>query len=145
MGSLPQHLYDAFLAVSTDYLEQVIPTQEYIGWLAAPSEMPTNIVAGAGLVQRSVSPHPQETPGGVVLAEGRQGIVVNVFTERAWRKRGLARLLMEQVLAWAAENSLETVVLHASPDGRPLYERLGFVATNEMRYRGPLLHREAGE
>jgi hypothetical protein len=27
-------------------------------------------------------------------------------------------------------------VLHASSTGRPLYERLGFVSTNEMRYLG---------
>ena len=30
-------------------------------------------------------------------------------------------------------------VLHASAEGRALYERLGFVATNEMRFSGSLL------
>jgi len=28
---------------------------------------------------------------------------------------------------------VDVVVLHASPEGRPLYEALGFAATNEMR------------
>jgi len=28
------------------------------------------------------------------------------------------------------------LVLHASQDARPLYEKLGFVPTNEMRYTG---------
>lgn len=30
------------------------------------------------------------------------------------------------------------LVLHASPDARPLYERLGFEPTNEMRFTGEL-------
>jgi len=30
------------------------------------------------------------------------------------------------------------VVLHASDDGRPLYDKLGFTPTNEMRYDGRL-------
>ncbi len=37
-----------------------------------------------------------------------------------------------------ALDGAEVDVLHASPDGRPLYEPLGFVATNEMRFAGDL-------
>ncbi len=47
---------------------------------------------------------------------------------------------MGELLAWAASNGLETLVLHASDAGRHLYERIGFVPTNEMRYRGSLLN-----
>jgi GNAT superfamily N-acetyltransferase len=72
----------------------------------------------------------------VAVAAGRHGIVVNVFTESAWRRRGVAELLMREVLAWAREQRLDRLVLHASADGRRLYERLGFVATNEMRFAG---------
>src|SRR5947208_3272495 len=46
-----------------------------------------------------------------------------------------------EYLGWLAAPAgcgLETLVLHASPEGRALYESLGFAATNEMRYRGPL-------
>jgi hypothetical protein len=42
------------------------------------------------------------------------------------------------VLDWARRESLDTLVLHASDDGRALYEKLGFVQTNEMRYAQPL-------
>jgi predicted N-acetyltransferase YhbS len=41
-------------------------------------------------------------------------------------------------VAWAAERGASGVVLHASADGRALYERLGFEATNEMRYAADL-------
>jgi hypothetical protein len=43
---------------------------------------------------------------------------------------------MRHVLAWCRTRGLVRVVLHASASGRPLYEKLGFVATNEMRYSG---------
>jgi hypothetical protein len=36
-------------------------------------------------------------------------------------------------LATLAARRIRRVVLHASDQGRPLYERLGFVPTNEMR------------
>lgn len=45
---------------------------------------------------------------------------------------------MEVILAWARETAVESLVLHASADGRALYERLGFAATNEMRFTGGL-------
>ena len=68
------------------------------------------------------------------MIAGQQGLVVNVFTERPYRRQGLARRLMQEVLQWAAFNGVASIVLHASPDGRALYEQLGFVPTSEMRY-----------
>jgi GNAT superfamily N-acetyltransferase len=64
--------------------------------------------------------------------------VLNVYTEPAWRRHGLAQQLMRELLAWARKERLDRLVLHASADGRRLYERLGFVATNEMRFPGAL-------
>jgi ribosomal protein S18 acetylase RimI-like enzyme len=53
--------------------------------------------------------------------------------EPAWRRRGVADRLMRAVLDGLAVRGIRRVVLHASNEGRRLYERLGFVATNEMR------------
>ncbi len=136
MGELPRDLYDPLVAASARRLEEAIRTQEYAGWLAALRVAPQEIIAGAGVQLRRVLPRPMRGPGGVRLAEGRQGIVLNVFTERAWRRQGVAELLMRHVVSWAAEAGLESLVLHGSPEGRRLYERMGFVPTNEMRYTG---------
>ena len=54
------------------------------------------------------------------------------------RCRGLAETLMRRVIAWAGEAGVHTLVLHASEAGRPLYERLGFASTNEMRFTGTI-------
>jgi GNAT superfamily N-acetyltransferase len=69
---------------------------------------------------------------------GREGIVLNVFTEKAWRRKGVAQLLMQHVLEWARTAALDRLVLHASDEGTALYDRLGFVPSNEMRYARPL-------
>jgi GNAT superfamily N-acetyltransferase len=72
-------------------------------------------------------------PPHMVGTQARRGNVVNVYTADAWRRRGLARRLMDAILDWCRANSLDVVVLHASKDGRPLYDSMGFTATNEMR------------
>ena len=46
-----------------------------------------------------------------------------------------ARRLMDEMIAWCRGRRMTTVYLHASEEGRPLYESLGFTPTNEMRLR----------
>jgi GNAT superfamily N-acetyltransferase len=139
MGVLPPD-FEAELAERTrSYLEEAIPCGEYLGWLAVTAGEPENVVAGAGVQIRRALPHPRSLHGGGAgIARGRHAIVLNVFTEAPCRRRGLARLLMEQVLDWARSDGVEVLVLHASGAGRHLYERLGFVPTNEMRFDGDL-------
>ena len=64
---------------------------------------------------------------------GPEAIVLNVYVESTWRRRGVAESLMRAVLDDLAARGIRRIVLHASDDGRRLYERFGFVATNEMR------------
>jgi GNAT superfamily N-acetyltransferase len=67
-------------------------------------------------------------------AEGRSAIILNVFTEPEWRRRGAAALLIQHIINWSREQRLDRLVLHASAAGRALYKRLGFTATNEMKF-----------
>jgi GNAT superfamily N-acetyltransferase len=124
---------------SERWLGEAIPRGEYLGWLAVSTADRARVVAGAGVQVRRVLPFPQRhVAGGSRIAEGRQAIVVNVYTEPEFRRRGLARQLMETVLAWARSVQLESLVLHAAPDGEALYRALGFAPTNEMRFTGTL-------
>jgi len=43
---------------------------------------------------------------------------------------------MNAIIAWSREQNLDGLVLHASDDGRALYEQLGFICTTEMRLGG---------
>jgi GNAT superfamily N-acetyltransferase len=138
MGVLPPSLYGQLVEESERVLDAAIATGEYVGWLASPHEAEHQIVAGAGAQRRRRLPNPIAGRDGVTIARGHQAIVLNVFTEREWRRQGLAALLMAYVIDWARSAGIDSLVLHASEHGRPLYEALGFVPTNEMRFTGGL-------
>ena len=137
MGDVPPNLFDSFRAKSRDALNGLFARAEYIGWLASPDDEADRIVAGAGVHLRRLLPHPRQPPDGeTVVAAGRHASIVNVFTEPEWRRRGLAELLLGEIIEWAKKEGLDELVLHASLEGQALYERLGFVMTSEMRFAG---------
>jgi GNAT superfamily N-acetyltransferase len=133
MGQIPAHLFDSFRLRSAERLRDMLQSGEYVGWLACLTDPPEKIIAGAGVQLRQTLPHPANNEA---FAEGRHGLIINVFTEPDWRRRGMAQLLLKQIIQWSQEQKLDRLVLHASDDGRALYERLGFVTTNEMRFAG---------
>jgi GNAT superfamily N-acetyltransferase len=135
MGQLPPSVYQDLVDQTIAYLSTAIASGEYAGWLALSPESP-DVIAGAGVQLRRILPRPMTSDGQTRIAIAREAIVLNVFTERPWRRHGIARLLMQHVLEWAAQSDIDRVVLHASDEGRVLYERLGFVPTGEMRYAG---------
>jgi GNAT superfamily N-acetyltransferase len=65
--------------------------------------------------------------------------VVNVFTDAAWRRHGIARALLQNVLADCEALGVREFNLGATPDARSLYSSLGFQSyPAEMRRRVPL-------
>lgn len=138
MGKLPDRSYAEMVEASRSYFAAAVASGEYVAWLATPASEPQTIVAGAGMQIRRVLPSIRLGVNGAEVTSRPVGYVMNVFVERAWRRRGLARLLMERVLDEAARRDVAHVALHASAEGRSLYESLGFRQTNEMRYAGAL-------
>jgi len=134
MGQIPEHLYESFQRLSQERLRELLVSGEYVSWLASPAAEPDKIVAGAGAQLRRVLPHPATDKA---FAEGHQAVIINVFTEPEWRRQGVAEQLLTEIINWSKVQRLDRLVLHASKEGRALYERLGFVMTNEMRYEGP--------
>lgn len=134
MGQVPDDAAERVLAAATaEYVADAIVRGGYRGWLAELVDVPGHVVGGAGVQVREIVPRPG--PGGAVLCRP-QALVINVYTEPAWRRRGVAERVMQVVLAWADGADVSSVVLHASDAGRGLYERLGFRPTNEMRFHG---------
>ena len=132
MGDVADEIYPHLLEATRAWMERGIPTGEYVAWLASPAGS-DEVVAGAGLHLRTIIPRPRDR---TEVEMGPQGLIVNVFTERPWRRRGVAELLMRALMAWTRTNGITSLVLHASAEGRRLYERLGFEQTNEMKYAG---------
>jgi GNAT superfamily N-acetyltransferase len=139
MGSVPVEQYDALRTASLAAIERLLARERYVGWLAAPTGDLSRVVSGVGVHLRTVQPFAKKgADGRVSITAGKQALVVNVYTEPEFRRRGVARLLMRAMMAWAGENAIDSLVLHAAADGRPLYESLGFTPTNEMRFQGEL-------
>jgi GNAT superfamily N-acetyltransferase len=110
------------------WLRQKMEAGEYLTWFVLAAD--SSIASGAGLWLMDWLPH-------MVGKGARRGNIVNVYTEPAHRRAGMARVLMKVALEWCAANGLEVVILHSSDDGRRLYQSLGFEATNEMRLVRP--------
>jgi GNAT superfamily N-acetyltransferase len=118
--------FDDMAAAMTSWLRHAIPAHTYRGWVAFTPE--GDIAAGGGLI---VIPWP---PGPMTM-EPRCGFVFNVYAEPAHRGRGVGRQLMDAMHGWCRAEGIERVVLNASTFGRPLYESMGYVASDEPMMR----------
>jgi len=94
----------------------------YLGLLVEDNHA---VVAGAGVFFSDFPPHWRQ-------AEATRAYILNVYSEPEVRGQGLARRLMERILEECRTRGISTVVLHASPQGRPLYESMGFWQSDEM-------------
>ena len=67
-----------------------------------------------------------EKPMNPSFMNGKTGIVMNVYTRPAFRRRGFAGRIMETLLEDAKRMALCTVELKATDAGYPLYRAAGF-------------------
>jgi len=68
-------------------------------------------------------------------ARGRTVRLANVITVPEHRGHGIGTLLVGDVVEWARSIDADRVDLSATPDGRRLYQRLGFVLTRAPRMK----------
>ena len=104
------------------YFTRQMPSGNFRVWVA---ESEDRLVASIGLVVHSVPP----SPGNL---SGKVGYIMNLVTTPAFRRRGIARALIEHALSVLSEEGVPIATLHATADGRPLYERLGFTADTHL-------------
>jgi len=133
MADVSGDAFEILRTKSRTRLEQWLDSADYIGWLATPADKPETIVGGAGVQLQPILPRPVDTS---TIGEGRQAIIVNVFTEPQWRRHGIASLLVKEIVTWSKDQRIDRLLLHASDEGRSLYEKSGFVASKEMRFSG---------
>src|SRR5215469_2965843 len=111
------------VTVTADYLNKAMPEGSFRSWLACHNG---RVVGGGAVVISSWPAHAYDL-------ECRRATILNVYTEPEYRRRGIARQVMETMIAWCKQAGFARVSLHASEHGRPLYESLGFEDSNEMR------------
>jgi GNAT superfamily N-acetyltransferase len=110
-----------------DWLAPRLREGRYLGRLAIAEG---RVIAGAGAVLLDWGPR---RDSGTMHLLAR---INNVYTAPDWRRRGLARALIEQVLADCRARGIVYATLAATRDGAALYAALGFApATGEMTLR----------
>jgi len=128
MGFTDAALLDDVSASADSYFRRAVPDGSYCAWLMENDD--GVVVGGGGLLIAAWPGFPGER-------QSRRAWILNMYTEPAYRRQGIARRLVETMIEWCRAEGFRALALHASPEGRPLYESLGFRPTNEMRLRFP--------
>lgn len=119
---------DAVMARMAEHFEpwvkRMMAEDKYLGWLAVNAG--GAIAAGTGMLLLDWPPHFLDPD------HCQRAYLLNVFVERAYRRQGLAGRLVEAALEEARRRGIRVTALHASDEGRPVYERYGFTTTSEM-------------
>jgi len=125
MGHTEPQPLDAMASRSAGYLAKAMADGSFRAWLACAER---GVVGGGALIISPWLAHPYDL-------ECRRATILNVYVYPEHRRRGVARQLMEVMITWCRREGFAGVTLHASDDGRHLYESLGFELSNEMRLK----------
>jgi GNAT superfamily N-acetyltransferase len=114
--------WDTYLAAYREAFADQVARGGFEGWLAEDGAMPVSCVIL--LLWR--------TPPIFDQLVRRRGMVSSVYTLPDYRRKGIARQLMQMLIARAQELHIRRLVLWASEMGEPLYENLGFAQSHGM-------------
>jgi ribosomal protein S18 acetylase RimI-like enzyme len=126
MGFASDDAFAELSAACRTWFADALVRGRYLGWLIAPADRPKTVAAGAGMLLQDMPPGPRDV--GTTRA-----YILNVYTEPEHRGRGLATIATRAALDEARRRRIRIVTLHASDEGRAIYDRLGFEGTSEMR------------
>jgi GNAT superfamily N-acetyltransferase len=121
----PETVLDTIVRSCRPYIRRYLADGSYRGWFAIADN--GRVAAGVGLL---ITPL---VSGPLAPENVHRAYLLNVYTYPEFRKRGLARELTQKAIDYCRAEGFKVLWLHASKYGRPLYESMGFEATNEMK------------
>src|SRR5271154_1805437 len=122
MGAAPATL-DAMARSFASWLAPRLADGRYFGYLVQQEE---SIIAGIGMMLLDWPPHALHPES------SQRGYILNLYVEPEHRGRGIAADLTRLAEAWLQARGINYAILHASPKGQPLYQKLGWAPTSEM-------------
>ena len=120
-GELEQSQVEAMREATRAYLTKSLPQETFLAWVV---ESDRQIVATSGLVFFERAPVPKNL-------SGEEGYILNMYTLPQWRGQGLATVLLQEIIRFAKGTSIRRLWLHATESGRPVYVKVGFIATSD--------------
>ncbi len=109
-----------YIAAFCESVRGELERGRYQAWLAEADGQP---VACTVLIWWPMPPNIEDL-------HRRRGYVSSVYTHPEYRRLGLARKLMEMLVAQARELHISKLLLSSSAMGRPLYLSMGFVVSD---------------
>lgn len=100
-----------------DYFGGSIVDESLVVWIATERD---NIIATAGVCFFQYPPSFSNITGKVAY-------ITNVYTQDEYRKQGIATKLLEFVMDEIRMRKYKFIRLHASSQGKAMYEQMGFV------------------
>ena len=67
---------------------------------------------------------------------------MNMYTRKAFRRRGIATALFEKILEEGKKNNVGKFILNATKDGKGLYEKYGFNLSGDEMILSIGLHQQ---
>ena len=107
------------------FFKKEIPTQSYISWIAFDEDNWVS-VGGMKILQK---------PGSFRVPDGKCGYIMNMFTLPDYRRRGIAKNLLQKLLDDGKAAGIRFFELHATKEGEPVYVKDGFQLHTEPTYR----------
>lgn len=109
-----------------DYYERHIADGTFVSWLAVDGE---KIIGTSGMSF-------VEKPPYFSCPNGKIGLLSSMFTDKGYRRKGIAKVLLTKVVDEAKEYGCGTVQITASDMGVLLYRDFGFTKNgNFMQYK----------
>lgn len=113
----PDELPASFVATTREFLYRHLDEETARSWIATDQGEVMGVVT---MLILDLAPRPED-------ASGLEGYVVNMYVDRAHRRRGVGKALLGQCLNAATDIGLRRLLLYATDDGRSLYTSAGFV------------------
>ncbi|HEX6880571.1 MAG TPA: GNAT family N-acetyltransferase [Terriglobales bacterium] len=128
MGKPDDERMQKLVATFVPWVAKRIVNGTYMGWIVEGSD--GAIVGGAGLLLVDWPPHFRDP-------NTTRGYILNVWTHPDHRRKGIAHDLMQVIMAEACQRGIRVLTLHASDEGKAVYEKLGFRQSREMMFVQP--------
>ncbi len=114
----------SWLNITLEYIDYARQKLYYRAYVA---EVDSKIV-GSGSCQLFAGLYP------LILEEKyrKYGYIWGIYVEKAFRDRGIGKKLTAQTVDYLKSLGCTRAILNASPQGKPLYDRLGFLPSNQM-------------
>lgn len=133
-GHLTQDTMVTALKQAThQYLMEALPKETFIVWVA---EAEGKIVASSGLIFFQKPPSENNL-------SGLEAYILNMYTLPPWRGQGIATRLLHELMQFVKQTRAHRIWMYATQDGKPIYEKVGFVRKTRHTLEMELLWKES--